>query len=89
MTNSHILEKWQRVELKLYHKIYRDFQKKVRDYGLEKMGKDVKRLQNIRENLRTTCDIQKLDDTKQTKTTRLKYLYSLTYSKDGIHYIAR
>ena len=53
------------------------------------MGKDVKRLQNIRENLKTTCDIQKLDDTKQTKATRLKYLYSLPYSKDGIHYIAR
>ena len=53
------------------------------------MGKDVKRLQNIRENLQTTCDIQKLDDTKQTKATRLKYLYSLPYSKDGIHYIVR
>ena len=61
MINSHILEKWQLVELKLYHKIYRDFQEKVRDYGLEKMGQDVKRLQNIRENLKRTCDIQKLD----------------------------
>ena len=89
MVDTRILEKWQRVELKIYDKIYRDFQNKIRDYGLERMGRDLIELRTIREKLKKTCNIQKLNNEKHTKSSNLKYLYSLPYNKAGIHYIAK
>ena len=88
LTDVTVLEKWQAGEIKLYNKLYKQFQERIENFGIKKMADEVERLKEIQQNLEKICDIKQHDDGNQTKEEKYKYHYSVPYNKHGIHYIA-
>ena len=81
-----ILEKWQTAEVKLYRTLYTTFQKRIEDYGREKMAKEVSKLGLIREQLKIACKIQENTLQKRIKTATTKY--SVPFNPNVIGYIS-
>ena len=62
------LERWQAAEMKLYRELHEAFQKRIREYGSERMSKEVNRLKAIRQGLKVTCNVKEahFDQSKPT-----------------------
>ena len=83
-----ILEKWQAAEVKLYTQLYKTFQKRIEDYGRDKIAKEVIALRLIREKLKVTCKIEETTFEKEPKTVMTKYPYSIPFNPMAIGYIS-
>ena len=83
-----ILEKWQAAEVKLYRTLYTTFQKRIEDYGRDKIAKEVSKLRLIREKLKVTCKVRETKFKNRIKTATTKYPYSVPFNPNVIGYIS-
>ena len=83
-----ILEKWQAAEVNLYRALYTKFQKRIEDYGRDKIAKEVSKLRLIRDNLMITCKVQENKFKNRIKTATTRYLYSVPFNPNVIGYIS-
>ena len=79
-----ILERWQAAEMKLYRELHESFQKRIREYGSDRMSKEVNRLKAIRQGLKVTCNVKEahFDQSKPTPS----HSQSVPYNPSVIGY---
>ena len=63
-----ILERWQAAEMKVYRDLHESFQKRIHEYGSDRMATEVNRLKTIRQGLKVTCNVKE-GHFDQSKTT--------------------
>lgn len=62
-----ILEKWQAAEMNVYRDLRVSFQKRIHDYGSDRMAKEVDKLKTIRQKLKVACNVKEVQfDQKET-----------------------